>query len=65
MDRLAVAGGEGAQPFGAVNLKTGHSRAERDGQLEELSEAVKLARIKGRISPSGCAEQTVREASER
>jgi len=35
-----------------------HSRAKRDGQLEELSKAVKSTRMKGRIGPFSCADRT-------
>ena len=45
----------------AANLK-GHSRPQGDRQLEELSEAVKLTRMKGRISPPGSADRTAEKA---
>jgi hypothetical protein len=40
----------------------GHSRPQGDRQLGELSEAVKLTRMKGRISPPGSTDRTVENA---
>jgi len=59
--RFAVRGAK----FAALKEKagqSGHSRPQGDRQLEELSEAVKLTRMKGRISPPGSADRTAENA---
>jgi hypothetical protein len=52
---------EAAEPEGEGVFS--HSRPQGDRQLGELSEAVKLTRMKGRISPGDCADRTKEEGS--